>query len=127
MNPPTVIDIPEIESFPDEDVKETVDESIPVTPEIKKILEDALPIQQKEDISVNNSCASTPSRVILAPRKNTFASLSSLGSITSGSTMSLKSVSSVKMKPPNVLVYSESPLTTENVKAVLNETLHRHK
>lgn len=142
--------------------KESVDESIPVTPEIKEILRKAGPQNglspvHNEKITVvatpvrpelsvvpavptgaphlvtppphseASSSASTPVRVLPAGRKNTFASISSLGSLQSGSTASLRSASSVRMKPPNVLVYSESPLTTENVKSVLNDTLHRHK
>lgn len=70
------------------------------------------------------SAQSTPSRYNSQARKNTFSSLHSLGS---ASTISIRSSGSGKSKPPNVLVYSESQATTDHIKAVLNDTLHRHK
>ncbi|KAK6641797.1 hypothetical protein RUM44_013514 [Polyplax serrata] len=69
------------------------------------------------------STQSTPRHEFQA-RKSTFSSLYSLGS---ASTLSIRSVGSGKGKPPNVLIYAESSTTTENIKAVLNETLHKHK
>ena len=72
-----------------------------------------------------NSTQSTPSKHDSSGvRKNTFSSLYSLGS---ASTLSVRSITSGKTKPPNVLIYAESPSTTDNIKNVLSETLHKHK
>lgn len=80
--------------------------------------------QTSRDSSTVVSAQSTPSKYNFQGRKNTFSSLHSLGS---ASTISIRSSGSGKTKPPNVLVYSESPATSDNIKSVLNDTLHRHK
>lgn len=80
--------------------------------------------QTSRESSTVVSAQSTPSKYNFQGRKNTFSSLHSLGS---ASTISIRSSGSGKTKPPNVLVYSESPATTDNIKSVLNDTLHRHK
>ncbi|KAL0275858.1 UNVERIFIED_CONTAM: hypothetical protein PYX00_003583 [Menopon gallinae] len=77
--------------------------------------------QSSNESSVAVSAQSTPIRQSFQGRKNTFSSLHSIGSA------STASIVSGKYKPPNVLVYSESPTTTENMKGLLSELLHKHK
>lgn len=76
------------------------------------------------DSSAIVSSQSTPSKQDYEARKNTFSSLYSLGS---ASTLSVRSIGSGKSKPPNIFIYSESSTTIENMKSILSETLHKHK
>lgn len=140
LESPTVIEVEEIKEKNEEKEKEVKKEEIEKTETESKLSNiskesraksastvvlstDTTP-QTSHESSTVVSAQSTPSKYNLHARKNTFSSLHSLGS---ASTISIRSSGSGKSKPPNVLVYSESPATTDNIKSVLNDTLHKHK